>query len=79
MTATTQRPLLVGIAGASASGKSLLAKTIKQRLPIEHIQVISEDSYYFDQSHLTMEEREKTIMTILIRWSMTCCSSTWSS
>jgi uridine kinase len=60
MTATTQRPLLVGIAGASASGKSLLAKTIKQRLPIEHIQVISEDSYYFDQSHLTMEEREKT-------------------
>ena len=52
--------LLVGIAGASASGKSLLAKTIQQRLPSGQIQVISEDNYYHDQSHLTMDEREIT-------------------
>ena len=56
----TTSPLLVGIAGASASGKSLLAKTIQQRLPTEQIQVISEDNYYPDQSHLTMAQREKT-------------------
>lgn len=56
----TTSPLLVGIAGASASGKSLLAKTIQQRLPTEQIQVISEDNYYHDQSHLTMAQREKT-------------------
>ena len=56
----SKTPLLVGIAGASASGKSLLAKTIQERLPTEQIQVISEDSYYHDQTHLTMEERERT-------------------
>jgi len=52
------RPLLVGVAGASASGKSLLSKTLQQSLSPECIQVISEDSYYRDQSHLTMPERE---------------------
>ncbi len=60
MNFTHKQPLLVGVAGASASGKSLLAKTIQQRLPTEQIQVISEDSYYYDQSHLTMSERERT-------------------
>ncbi|GMG87330.1 uridine kinase [Biformimicrobium ophioploci] len=49
--------LLVGIAGASASGKSLLAKTLARSLPADQVSMISEDSYYRDQSHLTMEER----------------------
>ncbi|KZZ60802.1 MAG: uridine kinase [Oleiphilaceae bacterium] len=54
------RPLLVGVAGASASGKSLLAKNLKESFPSEYIQVISEDNYYRDQSHMSMQEREQT-------------------
>ncbi len=55
-----QKTILVGIAGASASGKSLLADTLVEELQSEHLCVISEDSYYKDQSHLSMEERVRT-------------------
>ena len=55
-----QKPILVGIAGASASGKSLLAETLVEELKSEHLSVISEDSYYKDQSHLSMDERVLT-------------------
>ena len=55
-----QKTILVGIAGASASGKSLLAETLVEELQSEHLCVISEDSYYKDQSHLSMEERVRT-------------------
>lgn len=55
-----KKPLIVGVAGASASGKSLLAATLKQSLTPDMIQVISEDNYYHDQAHLTMSEREAT-------------------
>ncbi|WKX25466.1 uridine kinase [Tatumella ptyseos] len=56
--------VIIGIAGASASGKSLIASTlyreIRDQVGDEHIGVIPEDCYYRDQSHLTMEERIKT-------------------
>ncbi|PKH20148.1 uridine kinase [Enterobacterales bacterium CwR94] len=56
--------VIVGIAGASASGKSLIASTlyreIRAQVGDENIGVIPEDAYYKDQSHLTMEERVKT-------------------
>ncbi len=56
----SQKTILVGIAGASASGKSLLAETLIEEFSPEHVCMISEDSYYKDQSHLSMEERVKT-------------------
>ncbi len=56
--------VIIAIAGASASGKSLLAQTVyeelKQELNVDKVDIISEDSYYKDQSHLSMEERIKT-------------------
>jgi len=55
-----KKTILVGIAGASASGKSLLAETLIEKFPRQHLIMISEDSYYKDQSHLTLEERVKT-------------------
>ncbi len=55
-----QKTILVGIAGASASGKSLLAETLVEELQSEHLCVISEDSYYNDQTHMKMEERVRT-------------------
>jgi uridine kinase len=53
-------PLIVGVAGASASGKSLLSKSLGEIMSTDLIQVISEDNYYRDQTHLAMEERERT-------------------
>lgn len=56
--------IVIAIAGASASGKSLIASTIYKELKAElgenDIGIISEDSYYLDQTHLAMEERIKT-------------------
>ena len=56
--------IVIAIAGASASGKSLIASTIYKELSEElgesDIGIISEDAYYRDQSHLAMEERIKT-------------------
>ncbi len=55
---------VIAIAGASASGKSLFAETIYQELLPElgpnGISIIKEDSYYRDQSDLSMDERVKT-------------------
>ncbi|USD39553.1 MULTISPECIES: uridine kinase [Ferrimonas] len=59
-----QQCVIIGIAGASASGKSLIARTIcddlRQDLGTDQIAMITEDCYYKDQSHLSMEERVKT-------------------
>ncbi|MDU8924209.1 uridine kinase [Pasteurellaceae bacterium LIM206] len=56
--------IIIGIAGASASGKSLIASTVHRELcdelGCEEIGIISEDSYYKDQSHLDFETRTKT-------------------
>lgn len=53
----TQRCIVIGIAGASASGKSLLANTIVNELGSEQVAVISEDSYYKDHSTSPFEKR----------------------
>lgn len=49
--------IIIGIAGASASGKSLLANTIVSELGSDQVVVIPEDSYYKEQSDLSLEER----------------------
>jgi uridine kinase len=54
-----KKVIIIGIAGASASGKSLLANTIVNELGSEQVVVISEDSYYKDHGHLPFEERAK--------------------
>lgn len=49
--------IIIGISGASASGKSLLANTIVNELGSEQVVIISEDSYYKDHSNIPFEER----------------------
>lgn len=58
---TSNKTIFIGIAGASASGKTLLAETIFQELQNElgtsALAIIKEDSYYNEQGHLSLEER----------------------
>ena len=51
--------VIIGIAGASGSGKSLLSSTIVKELGSKRVTVISEDAYYKDLSHMTKSERDK--------------------
>jgi len=55
---------VIAITGASASGKSWLAATLRQQLESEfgddHLAILAEDAYYRDQSHLPMEQRVQT-------------------
>lgn len=52
--------IIIGISGASASGKSLLANTIVRELGSDQVAVISEDAYYKDQSDIPFEQRIET-------------------
>ncbi len=54
------RPLLIGIAGGTGSGKSTVARAIFESLPETNISIIQQDAYYNDQSHLAYEDRIKT-------------------
>ncbi|WP_286904370.1 uridine kinase [Clostridium sp. UBA1652] len=54
------KPILIGITGGTGSGKSTIAKEIYNNFSENRIGMIEQDSYYKDQSHLSMEERVKT-------------------
>ena len=57
---TNVTPIVIGISGASGSGKTLFANNLHQRLSESYdVVIIREDNYYRDQSNLTLEEREK--------------------
>lgn len=51
--------LIIGIAGGSGSGKTTVVKKIMNGFPKDSVAVISQDSYYKDNGHLTAEERSK--------------------
>ncbi len=55
-----KKPILIGITGGTGSGKSTVAKEICSKFSEDYIAMIEQDSYYKDQSHLSMEERVKT-------------------
>jgi len=50
---------IIGIAGGSGSGKTTVVKKIVERLPADKVAVLPQDSYYKDNSHLPIEERQK--------------------
>lgn len=55
------RPIVIGIAGGTCSGKSSIANILIDEFRYtKSINIIKEDDYYKDQSNLPMEERVKT-------------------
>lgn len=56
-----KRPIIIGIAGGSASGKTSIARKLHDTFEkTNSVIIIKEDDYYKDQSHMPMEERVKT-------------------
>ncbi len=51
--------LIVGIAGGTGSGKTTVVSKIIEKLPKDSVTVIPQDSYYQDNSHLPLQERQK--------------------
>ncbi len=53
-----KRPLLIGIAGGTGSGKSTIANKIKKHFK-NNVVYLAHDSYYIDLSHLSLKQRSK--------------------
>lgn len=48
----------IGIAGGSGCGKTTVVRKIIDQLPGAELSLISQDSYYRDNSHIPLEDRE---------------------
>lgn len=56
-----KKPVIIGIAGGSASGKSSVARMVANEFEDNNsVVIIRQDDYYNDQSHLPFAERLKT-------------------
>jgi len=55
-----RKPVVIGVAGGSGSGKTSVTKAIYERFKGHSILMLEQDYYYKDQSYLPFEERLKT-------------------
>ncbi len=55
----SKKGILIGIAGGSGSGKTLVADTIYKDLGSDKVILLKQDSYYKDLSHLPLEKRHE--------------------
>src|SRR3989442_3708414 len=53
-----RRPILIGIAGGSGSGKSLVARNIVRELGSDRVVVIDQDSYYKNLDDIPLRDRD---------------------
>jgi uridine kinase len=51
--------LIIGIAGGSGCGKTTVVKKIISGLPKDSVSILSQDSYYKDNGHLSDEQKAK--------------------
>lgn len=51
--------LVIGIAGGSGSGKTTVVNKIIQGLPPDSVSIIPQDAYYWDNGHLSPEEKKQ--------------------
>jgi uridine kinase len=54
-----KRPIIIGIAGGSGSGKTTIAQKIHKSLPEDRVLIMTQDSYYKDHKDMTKEERDQ--------------------
>ena len=54
-----RKPIIIGVAGGSASGKTTVSQAILQRAGADRIAYIPHDAYYRDLSTLPLEQRAK--------------------
>ncbi|CAJ1227526.1 MULTISPECIES: uridine kinase [Lactiplantibacillus] len=52
-----QRPVVIGVTGGSGSGKTTVSKAIYNQLSGQSLLILQQDSYYNDQSDMTMAQR----------------------
>ncbi|WP_320167726.1 uridine kinase [Mangrovibacterium marinum] len=50
--------IIIGIAGGTGSGKTTVVQKIAGQFSTDEVAVLSQDSYYKDNSHLPLEERQ---------------------
>lgn len=51
--------LIIGIAGGSGSGKTTVVKKVIKNLPDNIVSLVSQDAYYWDNGHLSPEEKKR--------------------
>ncbi len=51
--------LIIGIAGGTGSGKTTVVKKIMEQFFKGEVAILTQDSYYYDSSHLPLEERRE--------------------
>ena len=54
----TEKPLIIGIAGGSGSGKTALTKALQSEIGLDKSLLFQLDAYYRDLSHMPLEERD---------------------
>lgn len=54
------KPILICIAGGSASGKTTVVEEIEKAIGSEDVIFLRHDDYYKNQDHISLEERKKT-------------------
>ncbi|GKS80494.1 uridine kinase [Ligilactobacillus pabuli] len=54
-----KRPVIIGVTGGSGSGKTSVSHAIFDQLHGHSILMLEQDSYYRDQSEMTLEQRAK--------------------
>jgi uridine kinase len=52
-------PVIIGVAGGSGSGKTTVAVRVQEAFPGRTVEIIHHDSYYHDNSQLSLEERAR--------------------
>ncbi|WP_414691950.1 uridine kinase [Paucilactobacillus kaifaensis] len=58
MNAKVKRPIIIGVTGGSGSGKTTVSQAIYKQLAGKSIMILQQDTYYNDQTQMSMEERQ---------------------
>jgi uridine kinase len=54
-----QRPIVIGIAGGTGSGKTTVALKVKSHFPEERVEIVHHDNYYRDQEAMPRDQRAR--------------------